>query len=287
MKTQQKLQMALDLAWTYLSTTQESRKQANLFKDIETFCTFIGYSRSGHSLIAALLDAHPNVVMAHEQGVMKYIYVGYDRLRLYHLLLQNTQIKGHSQQRRGDYKYDVPNQWQGNYQNISVIGDKHGEDSVCRLAADPWLLERMRNTVQVPIRFVHVIRNPFDNITTMAIRMAEGNTNLSASDLEAAIARYFRVCEAVKDVKTRVNQTEVFDLYHEEFVQKPVEQLRYLCTWLGLEASQEYLEACSGIVFDSPRKSRHKVEWDKVLRQKVESKIKLFPFLEGYTFEET
>ncbi len=155
------------------------------------------------------------------------------------------------------------------------------------LQSDPWLLQRLRNVVQVPIRFVHVVRNPFDNITTMAIRMAEGSNNINTSHLEAAIVRYFRVCEAVKDVKARAADTEVFDFCHEAFVQDPIKQLKSLCIWLGLEPSQEYLEACASIVFDSPRKSRYKLEWNKVLRQEVERQIKLFPFLEGYSFEET
>lgn len=38
------------------------------FSHIENFCMFIGYPRSGHSLIAALLDAHPEVVMGMEWG---------------------------------------------------------------------------------------------------------------------------------------------------------------------------------------------------------------------------
>jgi hypothetical protein len=33
---------------------------------LRAFCLFIGYPRSGHRLIGALLDAHPDVAIAHE-----------------------------------------------------------------------------------------------------------------------------------------------------------------------------------------------------------------------------
>ena len=34
------------------------------FSQVKTFCVFLGHSRSGHSLLASLLDAHKNIVIA-------------------------------------------------------------------------------------------------------------------------------------------------------------------------------------------------------------------------------
>jgi hypothetical protein len=34
---------------------------------------FIGYLRSGHSLIASLLDAHPNAIATHELDALKFV----------------------------------------------------------------------------------------------------------------------------------------------------------------------------------------------------------------------
>jgi hypothetical protein len=34
---------------------------------------FIGYLRSGHSLIASLLDAHPNPIATHELDALKFV----------------------------------------------------------------------------------------------------------------------------------------------------------------------------------------------------------------------
>ena len=42
-----------------------------LYDGIQTFVLFIGYGRSGHSLVAAILDAHPKIVIAHEFDVLR------------------------------------------------------------------------------------------------------------------------------------------------------------------------------------------------------------------------
>ncbi|MFX0095289.1 MAG: hypothetical protein ACFFBD_26380, partial [Candidatus Hodarchaeota archaeon] len=46
-------------------------KYRKYFKDLRTFILFIGSSRSGSSLVGALLDAHPNVIIAQERNVLK------------------------------------------------------------------------------------------------------------------------------------------------------------------------------------------------------------------------
>jgi hypothetical protein len=36
------------------------------FSNVRTFILFVGYPRSGHSLIGSIMDAHPNIIIAHE-----------------------------------------------------------------------------------------------------------------------------------------------------------------------------------------------------------------------------
>lgn len=281
LKKRKKLPWSIQVSLAHLATLGTSDKFAKWFTEVETYCTFIGYSRSGHSLIAALLDAHPNIVMAHELRAVKYVQFGFGRDALYYLLFQMTRIRGHSWKRGGGYTYDVPEQWQGSFKNIRVIGDKHGQFTVTTLASNPELLQKLRDVVKVPVRFIHVVRNPFDNIATIALRKAKHNS----LDIQATIDRYFAVCESVMKVKAMADSVDVFDLRHEDFIRDPKAQLRNLCLWLGVEPSSSYLDACASIVFESPHKSRHKLEWNVALKQEIESKMHLFPFLEGYTFE--
>jgi len=36
------------------------------FSKLRNFVLFVGYPRSGHSLVGSLIDAHPHAIIAHE-----------------------------------------------------------------------------------------------------------------------------------------------------------------------------------------------------------------------------
>lgn len=283
LKKRKKLPLPVQFGLAHLVTLRASSRFAHLFADVETYCSFIGYSRSGHSLVAALLDAHPNIVIAHEVRAIKYIRAGFGRDALYYLLLQSTIVRGHSWKRGGGYTYKVPDQWQGSFEKIRVIGNKHGQFMVSILASNPKLLQKLQERVKVPVRFIHVVRNPFDNIATLALRKAKKQGR--SVDIQAAIDDYFEVCASVMQVKAMTDVADVFDLHHEDFIRDPKLHLRNLLLWLGIEPPSDYLDACASIVFESPNKSRYKLDWNMASRQKVENKMESFPFLKAYTFD--
>ena len=55
---------------------------------------------------------------------------------------------------------------------LQVIGDKKGTSTcaLLRKADDFQVLEEMQGVLQIPLKFIHVIRNPFDNIATKLLR---------------------------------------------------------------------------------------------------------------------
>ncbi len=57
-----------------------------IFADLERFWSFIGYPRSGHSLIGSLINAHPDVVVCHELDTL-----GTHRIESELILKQSTQ----------------------------------------------------------------------------------------------------------------------------------------------------------------------------------------------------
>ena len=78
----------------------------------------------------------------------------------------------------------------------------------------------------------------------------------------------------------------MFDVRHESFVEDPARHLGGLCRFLGLEYSDDYLKDCAGIIFKSPSKSRHKVDWDPETIRIVQSRMDEFDFLRGYSYED-
>ena len=64
-----------------MATARHARKLRDDFAGIGSFLMFVGHPRSGHSLVGALIDAHPNAVVAHELDALKYVEAGFGRDR--------------------------------------------------------------------------------------------------------------------------------------------------------------------------------------------------------------
>ncbi|MGR3319837.1 MAG: hypothetical protein ACUZ8O_15330 [Candidatus Anammoxibacter sp.] len=111
---------ALDMIGLYLPSIYGGFKNRKLFKTIETYCMFIGYPRSGHSLIGALLDAHPNMIIAHELGALKYIYARFSKKQIFCLVLNKSQKFAETGRKLKSYSYVVPDQWHGRFSELRI-----------------------------------------------------------------------------------------------------------------------------------------------------------------------
>jgi hypothetical protein len=258
--------------------SRRGRPTAN-YGEIEKFVLFVGYPRSGHTLIGSLLTAHPDVVIAHELDLLKYLARGIgSRATLFELLLNRDRIFTARGREWTDYNYAVPGQWQGRHRRLRVLGDKKGGESARRLARAPDLLGRLQRTVGVPVHVVHVVRNPFDNIATMAWRTRKG--------LDYETRNFFTMAAACLRTREELPAGQWHHLTHEAFVARPREALTDLCRFLEVEAESAYVEACAGLVRESPNLSRNRVEWSEGQKAEVRRRMAEFDFFEGYTFED-
>lgn len=273
---------ALEMARVYPSSLYGGLKNRRSFKDIRTYCTFIGYPKSGHSLVGALLDAHPNMVIAHELDTLKFASLRFNKKQIYHLLLENSRAFAETGRKWNSYSYEVDNQWQGRFKQLLVIGDKKGGNTTFRLRAWPWLLQRLRSTIDADVKFIHVVRNPYDNIRSTCFKI---NRDTPSLDLRQSTEYYFSLCEAVADIKKRIKGDDLFELRHERFIDDPKTCLKEICRFLGVEAPGDYLSDCARIVFKSPRRCRYDVKWSRELLDIVKDRIEDFPFLQGYSYE--
>ena len=257
------------------------------FNKIKTFCLFIGYPRSGHSLVASLLDAHPNIIIGMEWGVLPHIKLGYKKKQIFYSLIRNSFLYSNKMNNIWTgYSYKVPNSWQGKYKTLQVIGDKQGARTSIYLKRNPDLLPKLENIISQKPKLIHVIRNPFDIITTITFRIFE-NSNIKKSpedvDLLPFIKYFFERAEFVKILKEQ-NNYDVFDLYHEDFIKNPEKHLKNLLLFLDLKANIDYLKACTSIVYSMPNVSRLRLKWPPELIQYVEKKLSDYPFLSHYKY---
>lgn len=265
------------LAAAYARSMVNARRQREVFHSVERYCMFVGHPRSGHSVVGSLLDAHPEAVVSHELDALRYFQSGFRPDQLFALILEKTAADAAAGRLQGDYQYAVPGQWQGRWSTLRVIGDKMGGRSTLRMLDDPELLTRLRQALDVPLRIVHVVRNPFDNITT--IHLKDPTTTLPD-----VVDLYFRRCEGVVQTKRETSSEELLDLRHEDLLTDTAGFMRSLCGFLDLKAEDSYIEACAGILFDAPKQTRTKIDWPPQLIAQVEERIARYPFLEGYTF---
>ena len=242
---------------------------------------FLGYGRSGHSLLGALLDAHPNVIVAHELDVLKYVQAGFSRYQIFQLLLENSNAQAKHGRRETGYIYEVQGQWQGRYTALHVIGDKKGGRSSLRLHENPDLLNKLRKTIGLPLKVFHVVRNPYDNIATAYRKRRRGSETL-----QDVIKKHFSQCQTVLDTKKNLNETELLEIRHEEIIAEPVRWLRLMCTFLGVDCPADYENQCAQIVFQSPHKSRNDINWTLEDLEMVRKKMQSFSFLSGYSYDQ-
>ena len=258
------------------------------FRRVTSICLFIGYPRSGHSLIASLLDAHPNMVMAMEWDLLSHFRMGFSKNQIYYSLLRNANL--YAKRKKNiwtGYSYRVDGLWQGRHETIKMIGDKLGGRNSMLLQDNFSIMERLHSTLNVPIKLIHVIRNPFDTITTMTLRSIEKKDHPDRMDpilMLPFIKLYFDRVDVVKSLKES-NRHEIFDLYHEQFLENPKNGLEELLNFLELEVTENYLDRCVKIVFREPRRSRQKIEWPQELKDFVQNKMNTYDFLKIYSFE--
>ena len=251
-------------------------KQEDLFSNLETYCMFIGYPRSGHSLVGSLLDAHPEMIIAHEVNALNLFARGFSARKIYYLLLKSSQRQAQAGRKETKYSYQVPHQWQGKFTTLKVIGDKKGSGSNRIIRDNPEILNIVRDRVNLPIKMIHVTRNPFDNITTMLAKNKKG--------LEYSIDSYFKKCQTVANLKQKIGSNNFFEFKHEALIDRPQTILKQLCTFLHLEAPQDYLDDCASIIFKSPNQTRFNYQWTAESIEFVENKMKQFDFLQGYSY---
>ncbi|HEX2142067.1 MAG TPA: sulfotransferase [Candidatus Limnocylindria bacterium] len=272
----------LHLAWRFAVAAVGARREAASLRQVRTYCLFIGHPRSGHSIVGALLDAHPEMVVSDELDALRYVSAGFTRDQVLFLSLRTARHQAAHQRRKlgrgGTYSYHVEGQWQGRFRELRVVGDSRAGWTVRRLSSDPALLRRLERRMRpLQLRFIHVVRNPFDNISTMVIR--GGRT------LPNAVERYFATCRGLFDLRQAIGPDRLLTMRHEDLISDPRARLAEACDLLEVVATSEYLDACAGVLYARPSRSRSEIEWPPEMRERVDGLIAEFPFLAGYTFD--
>ena len=261
-----------------------SRFGGRSYKELKAFVLFLGYPRSGSSTLGSLLDAHKNIILSHELNVLNYIEKGYTNKQIYYLIEKNSRLFTQSGRTSSGYSGIVEKQYNSQAFPLQVIGDKKAGGTSLLLKNKPDLLSELKQCLGIPIKCIHIVRNPFDMITTQAYGGNEKLKQVSPEDIQNATSLCFQKFDTIDELL----QTKQFDIYsirHEALLENPKQELNALMSWLSLDASESYLEACGNHLYKKPHKSRVKYPWSDEEKRKVFEKISEIDFLKGYSFE--
>ena len=286
-------------------------------EQVQTFTFFIGYPRSGHSVIASMIDAHPNAIIAHEFNLFSklaaQLSVGkhqlLNRTNLFNALYRDSYKEATSGWRSGVGAYDKKGYslklngselWQGRFTALKVIGDKAGGSTARAFRDKPdlyrWIYRSLSEILDMPIHVIHVVRNPFDMIATRLLyRLSDvkrqkalfNSTNKLKDNhvISQAFNGLYGEAKAVHDMISECDLT-VLEIHHTDFVHDTREQMRLTCRFLGLKCSESYLDACEEMAYKRVVRTRDALDWSEEMKANVTKKlIRGFPFFNRYSFE--
>jgi hypothetical protein len=276
---------------------------------IRVFLFFVGHARSGHRIIGSLLDAHPRIFISHEFNLFNQFSV-IDKSQnltwkenLHNLIYgKNTDLR----QSRSDLKVD--GLWQGKF--IEVIGYKNGDTTARAYYEDSKIFlrnyQKLKSEVSVPLRIIHTLRNPFDIVSTSVVinsvnkaRFKELKRVFASNSSHTGVERrytihnkplvyghinmFFKRIDAVMKLIKMFGRENVLDVHNYDLVSNPRATLSKILNFLGVAATDHYLDTCAAKV-KSPSRSRNMVVWTPELILEMEDRMFNFEVFDRYSF---
>lgn len=252
------------------------------FSKLERYCAFVGQPRSGHSVLGALINAHRNALVSHNLDALEHVRAGIEPDALFLLILERDRWLANQNREIGGYSYDVPGLWGGHHEELRVIGDKRAGATSRHLMQEPELLRELPAKVGLPVSVIHHVRNPWDNIASIAARegIARGRSLPELADY------YFSLLEAAERGLDAVGpDVRILRSHHEDLIREPKTELIRVFELLELAVDTPFIGACARFVHAAPRPTRYRTDWPAGLIESVANRARGFAFLDRYAFD--
>jgi|GEM_PF-1447731 len=291
----------------YLQAHRHWVKARPVVRTAERFVQFVGFPRSGHTLVGSILDAHPRALISHELDALGLLGKGLSPRLVFSLIHRNSAEFAEQGRNWNGFSYLISGQYNGQGRRLKVIGDKKGDWAVRWFLQDRSLLERTANQVQQRCQWLLVVRHPLDNIATMSLRKGghydrlriaasdpsqfrEGlarrqGIDVAAKATDAIIDDYALLCAGIEEMKARIAPEDWYEVHYERFIDAPAGGIRDLLGFVGLAADSRFVSDCAALMHKSVNKSRNAVSWDQGQQARVDEMIQSFSFLRRFQDE--
>ena len=271
---------------------------------IEKFVYFIGYGRSGHSLVGSMLDAHPNAIIAHEYWVFRQWSTDHkhrlcnksvlfnDLAKNSHESISGVHWRNPRLQKKG-YSLYVDGLWQGTFKDkLKVIGDKSGDDAPWTYQKSPPNTTRycreLQDLLGIPFRAIYVARNPYDVMATIAlyrsspipevkVKASKTEKFNNTARMEEAFNVLFGKVKGMVGMVRDCNQT-ILEIHIADMIRNPQDSIQRICDYLDLECHDDYLQKCVKKMYTTVSKTRDVVVWPPELLMKIQEEKKKYRF---------
>ena len=265
---------AIRAGWKIAKTPVLVRTAADLTA-CENFVIFIGYPGSGHTLLGSMLNAHPEILVSNELDALFYLDNGLSgKALLGAIIAHDLKFARKGRQNSKGYDYATTTSGFDTGRPIKTIGDKKGFRTAQRLCARPHLLKKLVGRVRLPVKVIHLTRNPFDLAASYA--KWNGHPPHVCAWQVAEMARL-----ADQAAKT-VSADNCLLVRYEDIVAKPNQTMVAACDFLG--CSQEPSDLDSAVSLVEPRHARpaDTADWPEKIRAEIAAITDRYPAFASY-----
>jgi hypothetical protein len=273
---------APDSYWLKLRSMLGAKAYFKEISKCQSSFLFLGYPHSGHSLVGALIDAHPNAWCSHELDALSLFEQGYSAAEIYWRIKHKSRDFKKSGNRWNGHHAHFQSGSQGTCIEVHAYGDKKGGRSLRRLIEQPDLLERYQDSLSIPLKLIHVYRHPLDQLQ----RRLKSRMKRTGEIEEKALHRILLLQEkAMAQVMGLQEQFKILHIELEALIADPKNQAAKIFEFLHLQAFEPVMVEFESKVDPNHLETGLHRDWDRQIMNRVKKWQSDFPFLESYTLQ--
>jgi len=198
-------------------------------RQIQQFVLFIGHAHSGHSIIGAILDAHPSVAIANEVNIVNLIKnhklnkVEIESILLHYSFCKKSTKDWHN----SEYKHGINNSHQGKTHTPLVIGDKKAGGTARILHKDFWIMHHLQNLYEDQLKVIYIKRNPIDIVAAYSHYMQQ-------APCQFHVDRYLENLAVVNQSKQLLPPSSFIEIEQSTFINSPHTEIKKLFNFISI-----------------------------------------------------